>query len=62
MRKFVIGLLMMHVFFIAGCTYSVIMTATHGTASDVVDETATTSPTVSPTIEGIPGAAALTGK
>ena len=33
-------------FFILGCNYSVIMTATHGTASDVVDETDTNSPTI----------------
>ena len=40
------------------CTYSITMVHTEGTASDVVDETATNTPNVSPTITVpmIPGA------
>ena len=36
--------------FLSGCNYSVIMNATHGQASDLVDETDTASPDVSPTV------------
>lgn len=36
---------------ISSCTYSITMVHTEGTASDVVDETATTSPNVSPDIK-----------
>jgi len=36
---------------VCGCTYSVNQVQTKGTASDVVDETQETSPTISPTID-----------
>lgn len=36
---------------ISSCTYSITMVHTEGTASDVVDETATNSPNVSPDIK-----------
>lgn len=32
------------------CTYSITMVHTEGTATDVVDETATNTPNVSPTV------------
>ena len=35
---------------LTGCNYSVIMNATHGQASDLVDETDTASPDISPTV------------
>lgn len=34
----------------SGCTYSIIMNHTEGTASDMVDETQDASPTISPTV------------
>lgn len=37
-------------FAIAGCTYSITLVHTEGTATDVVDETATNTPRVSLTI------------
>ncbi len=45
-------LVMAGVFFITSCTYSITMVATHGTATDVVDETASNTPstTVTPTL------------
>lgn len=33
-----------------GCTYSVIQTDTHGSASDVVDEEQTSNPNVAPVV------------
>lgn len=36
---------------LAGCTYSVNMIHTKGTASDIVDENQTASPEVSPTVQ-----------
>ncbi len=35
---------------LSACTYSITMVHTEGTASDVVDETATNTPNVSPTV------------
>jgi len=34
-----------------GCTYSMIMTDTHGTATDVVDDTNSTTADVKPSLE-----------
>lgn len=36
--------------FACSCTYSVVMTTKHGAGSDVVEDTDTASPTVSPNI------------
>lgn len=46
------------IFCLTGCTYSITMVHTEGTASDVVDETATNTPSTSitPTVT-IPAAA-----
>lgn len=35
---------------LTGCTYSITMVHTEGTAEDVVDETATNSPDISPNL------------
>lgn len=45
-------LVMAALLFITSCTYSITMVATHGTAADVVDETASNTPstTVTPTL------------
>lgn len=37
-------------FFLNGCTYSIIMNHSEGTASDVVDENQDAAPTISPKI------------
>ena len=37
--------------FLTGCTYSINMVHTEGSASDVVDETQTSDPTISPTLK-----------
>lgn len=36
---------------VSGCSYSINMVATRGTASDVVDETQNPAPNISPNIE-----------
>ena len=36
--------------FLSSCTYSITQVHTEGTATDVVDETATNTPNVSPTV------------
>lgn len=41
---------------ITSCTYNVSMAHTEGTATDTIDDAATNTPTVSPTITAIPGA------
>ena len=48
MKKYVI---IPFIFILHACTYSITMVHTEGTASDVVDETATNTPNVSPTIK-----------
>ena len=57
MKKTLIALLM--TLFLNSCTYSVTLVHTEGTASDVVDETASNEPTVSPNVSvpvsAIPG-------
>jgi hypothetical protein len=40
-------------FFLAGCTISFQNISTHGTATDLVDETQTASPNVSPSMPGM---------
>jgi hypothetical protein len=45
-----IYLLLPILFIFHSCTYSITMVHTEGTATDVVDETATNTPNVSPTI------------
>ena len=39
---------------LTACTYTVNVVHTEGTASDVVDETTSQQPNISPTITGIP--------
>jgi len=39
---------------LTGCTYNISMVHTQGTATDVIDDTATNTPTISPTITGVP--------
>lgn len=46
---FLIALIVFTVLFVTSCTYSITMVATHGTASDVVDETASNTPSTSVT-------------
>ena len=48
---FLIACLLMCAVYLTGCTYSITMVHTEGTASDVVDETATNSTDVSPDIK-----------
>ena len=40
---------------LSGCTYSINMVHTEGSASDVVDETQANTPNVSPTVSIPPG-------
>ncbi len=40
---------------LTGCTYSITQVHTEGTANDVVDETQSNTPNVSPTVTAIPG-------
>lgn len=49
MTLFFAILIMVSVLFITSCTYSITMVATHGSASDVVDETATNTPSTTVT-------------
>lgn len=46
MNKYIFSLF----FLFHSCTYSITMVHTEGSATDVVDETATNTPNVSPTI------------
>lgn len=46
MKYLILSLLAM----LTSCTYTITMVHTEGTASDVVDETSTSTPTVSPTL------------
>lgn len=43
-------LLILSFFSFASCTYNISMAHTEGTASDVIDDTASNTPEVSPTI------------
>jgi len=59
MKKFCLfSNLMLSMLYLTGCTYSITMVHTEGQAADVVDETATNTPStsVTPTIS-IPAAA-----
>jgi len=47
MHKYIIPVLMM---VMTGCTYSITMVHTSGTADDVVDDTKTTETEISPTL------------
>ncbi len=42
-------MVMAAILFITSCTYSITMVATHGSASDVVDETASNTPSTTVT-------------
>lgn len=55
MNKIMIILLMMFsILLLVSCTYSITMVHTEGQATDIVDETASTTPTTSVTIPGAP--------
>ena len=58
MKCYLFSLFMMGMVCLTGCTYSITMVHTEGTATDVVDETATNTPStsVTPTVS-IPAAA-----
>ena len=43
-------MLFLAIFALSGCTYSITMVHTEGTASDVVDEAATPTSTISPNV------------
>lgn len=47
---FLVACLLVAGVYLTGCTYSITMVHTEGTASDVVDETATNSPDIKPDI------------
>lgn len=40
---------------LSGCTYSITMVHTEGSATDVVDETQSNTPNVSPNVSVVPG-------
>jgi len=48
-RYVIIPFLLVYVL-VAGCTYTITMVQTDGKAADVVDETATNTPNISPTV------------
>ena len=58
MKFYLFSLFMLGMVCLTGCTYSITMVPTEGTATDVVDETATNTPStsVTPTVS-IPAAA-----
>jgi len=56
MNKFIVFNLLTMVLINTGCTFNVSMAHTEGSATDVIDDTASNSPDVSPTIS-IPAAA-----
>lgn len=47
---FIIILMLIMIISVTGCTYSINMVHTEGTASDVVDETDEVEPEISPTL------------
>lgn len=48
---FIKAIICIIILFVVSCTVNVSMAHTEGTASDVIDDTATTSPDISPTID-----------
>ena len=45
-----IAILVLHLFLLTGCTISFSNMDTHGTASDLLDENQSATPTISPTL------------
>ena len=51
MKSFlVLSAMVFSLIFLPGCTYNISMAHTSGTADDVIDDTASNSPVVSPTV------------